>query len=523
MSLVSRIMSRFGYSKTPALPARSGKRAYAAGIVNRLTQGWGSGVGSYSRSMDAELRYTLRIMRARSRDLYQNNDYFKRFSREVVKNVVGPKGFAFKNMAKNPDGKLDILANQIIKDAFAAWCKRSVCDVTGKLSWTDCQRLFIQTVAQDGEVLVRKVRGFDNPYRFAIQFLEADHLDENLNVTLSNGNEIRMGIEFNQWDRPVAYHILVRHPGDYTWQRYGNIYEVVPASDMIHAFVPERARQSRGVPWGHSTMTRLNNLGGFEEAAIISARTGASKMGFLIPPDDASPYTGDDTDDQGNIITEVEPGTLEQLPAGWDFKDFNPNYPNGEFEPFMKRTLRGIAAGLDISYHRLSCDLEGVNYSSARAGELDDRDTWAMLQSWMAETFQDDVFAAWLDIQLMGGKTLIFQNGNSLPYAKFDKFNTPSWRPRTWPWVDPLKDIMASEKELANKLTTRTRIAAECGEDIEEIFAEIKRERELAKQYGIELIDPMPAGSTVKMPNEPTGSGDGANTPAAADAAATEE
>ena len=34
------------------------------------------------------------------------------------------------------------------------------------------------TLAEDGEVLVRKVKGFDNEFGFALQLLEADHLDE---------------------------------------------------------------------------------------------------------------------------------------------------------------------------------------------------------------------------------------------------------------------------------------------------------------------------------------------------------
>lgn len=501
MGVISWIAGRLG-SRTPVPSVKSGKRVYMAGIPTRTNNGFPGG-GSYSRSIDAEARYTLRGLRSHSRTLYQNNDYYKKFIRLVVKNVVGPAGFTFKNNAKNANGTPDTIVNQIIRDAFFAWGKRGVCDVTGKLSWTDCQRLFIQAVPGDGEVLVRLVRGFDNAHRFAIQFIEADHLDETYNTTLDNGNEIRMGVEFDKWDRPVAYHILVKHPGDYTYQRSGNRYERIPAADMVHAFVPERPRQSRGIPWGHTAMTRLNNLGGYEEAAIVSKRTSASKMGFLVPPaGDGGEYIGDETSNTGDIINEVEPGLLEQLPAGWDFKKFDPAEPGGDFDPFMKRTLRGIAAGLDVSYHKLASDLEGVNYSSARAGELDDRDTWNTLQAWMAESFLDIVFAAWLDVQLLAG-ALVFPSGSPLPYAKLDKFCAPTWRSRSWTWVDPLKDLLASEKELANRLTSRTRLAAECGDDLEEIFAEIAAERVLAKKYGIDLVDPMPAGSTVKMPTEP--------------------
>lgn len=496
-----------------ALPPGYQQRAYTAGMVNRLTQGWGSGIGAYSRSMDAETRYTLRVMRSRSRELYQNNDYFKKFVKLGVKNIVGPAGINFQIKAKDPDGTLDTQANSLIKTAFAAWCKKGVCDVTGKLSFAAAQRLFIQTIIVDGEVLVRKVRGFDNPYKFALQFIEADHLDENYNYVLENGNEIRMGVEFDKWDRPVAYHILVKHPGDYTYQRAGNRYEVVPAADMIHAFIAERPRQTRGIPWGHTAMTRLNNLGGYEEAAIVSKRISASKMGFIVPPvDDEGGYEGDEKTEDDDIVNEVEPGLLEILPAGYDFKQFAPAEPGGDYEPFMKRTLKGISSGMDACYHKIASDLEGVNYTSSRAGELDERDTWRTIQSWMIEAFNDDVFPAWLDVQLLYGKTLVTANGVPLPYAKYDKFNAAVWRPRGWDWTDPLKDMIANEKGLANKVNTRTRILAEMGIDLEEIYAELAHEKELAKKYGLEVLDPLPQGQTVRLPVEPAGAREGTQT-----------
>ena len=495
MGVISWLAEKLG-TRTPP-PEVVLKRVYAAGVPSRNNAGFSQGG---TRNMDAELRQTLRNMRNHSRNLAQNNDYYKRYVNMVVKNVVGPKGFSFKVMAKNSGGKLDDTANRVIRDAFLDWCRRGNCDVTGKLSFTDCQRLFMRTVPTDGEILVRKVRSFNNRHGFAIQFIEADHLDELLNTVLPNGNEIRMGVEFDPWDRPVAYHILKKHPGDYALAHSGLRYEVIPAADIIHGMSSDRPRQSRGVPWGHAAMTRLNNIGGYEDAAIINARIGASKMGFFEKSVDADPSynNGDDTDAQGNVITEAEPGTFEELPVGWTFKEFNPSYPAQEFDPFMKRSLKGISAGLDVAYHKLASDLEGVNYSSARAGELDERDTWEVWQDWFADIFLNDVFGAWLEVQLLAGR-LLLPAGSALPISKFDKFNAPAWRARSWAWVDPVKDMVASEKELANRLTSRSRICDENGEDLETIFMEIKAERDLAKKYGIELIDPLPSGAKLTV------------------------
>lgn len=460
-------------------PPGEQSRAYVAGQINRFTGGEGTLIGS-SRSIGAELRISLRNMRSHSRTLYQNNDYCKKFARLLIKNIPGPNGIRLQNKAKFPGGGLDTAANKIIETGFQKWGKRGNCDVTGRLSWREAQWLFIQTVAIDGECFVRKVKNFKgNAFRFALQFIEADQVDETLYRDLPNGNTIRMGIEYDSWGKAVSYHVLTNHPGDWTYSLKGNRYEIIPASEMIHGFLTERAEQGRGVPWTHTSVSRLHNLGGFEDAAVIAKRTAASKMGFLIPPVDADPddYDGDDKDEAGNIISEVEPGLLEQLPPGWTFAQFAPAEPGGDFDAFVKRTLKGIAAGLDVAYHKLASDLEGVSYSSARQGELDDRDTWRLLQFFESESFCETVLSDWLEIQLLYGKTLLTANGNALPYSKYDQFNAATWIPRGWDWVDPVKDIVANLHALNHGLTTRTRIEAECGGDYADLLEEMEAEK----------------------------------------------
>lgn len=228
----------------------------------------------------------------------------------------------------------------------------------------------------------------------------------------------------------------------------------------------------------HSAMQRLRMLSAYEEAELVAARVGAAKMGFFVSTDGAS-YMGAE-DASGNRVMEAEPGTFEQLPTGMDVRMFDPNHPNSSFADFEKSILRGIASGLDISYATLANDLENVNFSSIRHGSLEDRDTWRMLQTFVIEHFCDRVFAAWLKMAITSGRI-------KLPMQDFDKYNKPIWRPRGWAWVDPLKDSHANEIAIAQKTRTRSQIAADQGNDIEEIFRQIVFEEELAKKYGLEL------------------------------------
>lgn len=455
-------------------PAR---RSFAAAQGGRLFSDWVGYVGP----VDEYLRRDLVAMRSNSRRLARDNDYMKQFLRMVRRNVVGPKGIVLQNRARDPNGQLDEVANDRIEEAWARWGKRGTCTVCGRLSWLDLQRVIMTAVARDGEVLIREVRGFPNVFGYALQVIEADWLDETLNTDLPNEAQIRMGIERDRWRRPVAYHIRLDRE-----DRRHSRHERLPASEIIHLYVPEDPSQSRGWPWSHTAIRRLGMLGGYEEAALIAARAGASKMGFFQQREGGSGYGPGEQDEQGNFVQDATPGHFEVLPEGFEFQAFDPNYPSGEMPAFMKSVLRGAAAGLGVSYNGLANDLEGVNYSSLRAGALEERDEWMVLQNWLIETLHGRVFATFLEQAMLKGAL-------PLPLPKIDKFNAPQWYPRRWKWVDPDKEGKANARDVGLGLISRTQLAAEQGRDLREVFAELAAEQALAAEMGVTLGDPMAA------------------------------
>lgn len=450
-------------------------RNYQAAKSDRLTSDW----LTTNLVSDEILRWQLPTLRNRSRDLAINNDHMKNFLRKLKINVVGPNGINFQSKARVRNGDLDKGANQKIEESWHKWTKKENASVCSTLSLRDCLNTIIESTARDGEIIVRKVRGYDNKFRFALQLIEADYLDEKLNQNLPNGNVIRLGIEKNRFGKPVAYHLLEKHPGDHQ-SNIGQKYIRIPAEEIIHIFMKERPTQSRGAPWAHTAILRLRMLGAYEEASLVAARVGASKMGFIKPSLEGSGYQGDDTDIYGNQITEVEPGLIELLPPGADFTSFDPGQPSGEFQFFQKAMLRGIASGLGCSYNSLANDLEGVNFSSLRSGLLEERDSWKAMQTWFIENFLDELFPTWLEMAILSGNL-------DLDYSDIDRLIAPKWQGRRWEWVDPEKDINARVIANQNGLTTRTRICAEQGEDFEEILEELAEEKKMIEGYGLNL------------------------------------
>ena len=72
--------------------------------------------------------------------------------------------------------------------------------------------------------------------------------------------------------------------------------------------------------------------------------------------------------------------------------------------------------------------------------------------------------------------------------GKCDKFsNSVNFIPRSFAWIDPLKEMQSNVIGLQNGTISYSDIAAAYGRDTEELFEQHQKEIELAKQYGIEL------------------------------------
>ena len=450
-------------------------RSYAGAQKGRLFADFFSN----SKSADAELAPALRTLRDRSRELARNDSYVKRYLALLSANVVGTKGIRLSCKARDDNGQLDLVGNQIIEREFAKWCKKANCTVTGKLSFIDAQKLFIETLARDGECLVKHVKTKDNPFNYSIQFIEADHLDEELTEVAGNNNKIRMGVECNPVGRPLAYHLFKNHPYDNdSYAVPGKKYTRIPADEIIHAYMQERPEMTRGVPWTATAMDKIHTLNGYRQAELTASRLAACKMGFYTSPG-GDGYVGEDYEDTYSPIMEAEPGTFEQLPSGMDFKSFEPNHPTSAFDAFEKAILRGISSGLNISYHSLANDLSSVNYSSIRAGSLEDRAQFGVIQEFVVAHFIEPIFREWLEMAMT-------TNQIPLPMTRFDKFaDSATFIPRSWSYVDPQKEIQANILGLKSGQVTMADIQSTYGRDVEELFEQHDREKKLAEQYGV--------------------------------------
>ena len=471
-----------------------GTNGFAGGAINRLT----SSLASWSGSVNADLDGALPVLRARARHLAANNEHGKRFLTLCATNIVGRQNPRLQVRAMrdqrdpNKPTTLDKAANETIEGHWDKWGR--TCDLSGRhKTLYSLLRTTVKGVARDGEAIIRVVRNRSLPYGMALQLLESDRLDEGLNARLDNGNVIRQGVEIDSALRAVAYHIKTSHPGDsYSAGRPGA--ERVPASEIYHLFTADRAEQVRGITWFHAIIMRGSIIHNFEEAAVIAAQVGASKIAVL--ESDAENATAANV---GDGLADSKVGGIPQINAeggelidltqfpGVKLNSWNPEYPHQNFESFLKACLRGLAAGMDVAAHNLTGDMTDVNYSSARIAELAERETWMIAQDWLISSFMQPLYEDWLALNLLSGNITFPVSGKAIPADKFEKFRSASrFQGRRWSWVDPLKEAEGNLKMLEAGLTSRTRLASEQGEEFDDILDELAAEHVAMMEAGLD-------------------------------------
>ena len=115
-----------------------------------------------------------------------------------------------------------------------------------------------------------------------------------------------------------------------------------------------------------------------------------------------------------------------------------------------------------------------------RAALINERDNFKITQDRLIRKFLKPVYHKWLDIAYLSGAL-------SLPGYEVDPsfYRQDAWYGAGWQWVDPLKDIQASQLALNIGLTTVTKELASLGYDLEDVLAEKQREKKLYEKFGI--------------------------------------
>lgn len=469
-------------------PAAPAKRYYPAAEFSRLTQDIFAPLVSANRALEGGIR----SIRARAQFLERGNPLVRKLRRILEKNIVGPQGFALQVTLAERE------RNQAIEWAWWQYAKGKHVHAGRRMNLRQLLAMALIRRKLDGEVFVVRTVRTDNPHRLCWQLLEADQCPIELNrAKTADQAEIRHGVELDEHGAPTAFYFLEQHPSEGATRA-----RRVSAEDVIHYANLERPGQVRGVPEIASVILLLAHLDGYREAELVAARQGANSPLVLVPDKDvytpANPGVRTDEDLRAVVPTPSAPGEWMVAPVGTTPADIQLNHPNSGFSQFTKDIVRAVAASWDVSYPTLAADLEGANMSSARVGELQDRDGYVTLQEELITDLLEPMYAAWVDVALLTRK---------LPAkaSELDLLLTRSaWQGRRWKSVDERKEMEALRVEIDLGIQSRTNACAERGRDFTEIMYQRQAEEALAAELGVALPSAKDLAAAAPPPPDPS-------------------
>ena len=123
--------------------------------------------------------------------------------------------------------------------------------------------------------------------------------------------------------------------------------------------------------------------------------------------------------------------------------------------------LRSVANSLAISYNKAAGDYESVNYSSLREATLEDRSHFEEMQYFLIDNWKARQFRLFIYALTLTGKLSHADMADAARHHFFGK---------RFPWVDPVKELAAKEKEFDLLLTDPLTALEERGIDPVELL-----------------------------------------------------
>jgi len=394
-----------------------------------------------------------------------------------------------------------------------------------------------------GSLICRLHRDFTDPnvetneIGFAIDFLESDRLQETYqgfsgkDGRFGKENPIRGSVEYHpKWGFPLAYWILIRHPGD---SLYGasdyplggnpngqtNFREQVPANDIIFINnLRDRAEQDRGQTemdaavqpiWRNSQFTKALTLCAIashirafvlekkfptgltiphemqetlENAMLNFASNGAA--GGIGGP---NPVQGQQS--SGTPVDSLRPGQERELPYGVEAKMLAPPFPGEHTHEFGLDCHREVAIATGVSYQHASGDYQNLGFIAGLMCQIPFQD-WCKIRqkhhigTWVAKVFREALRAAiksgWFD-----------RRGYDLKLSRLDEYcEAANFKGKRWAFVNPLVQaqtlILLMEAQIMSPQQVQDQL--EDGISIEDLYTRIAEAKAEGEKHGIGLV-----------------------------------
>jgi len=455
---------------------------YAAAKRDRTNADWRAKRGSADMAIIPDEAWVNARARQSCRD-----DWSGKSSRSgFVRYVIGT-GITARARARDlTTGKLNKPYNKATNTLWKRWIRDPLaCDIEGRKDFLGIQRIIGGEVFAVGGVLVRPViRTHANNVGLTIQLIEREQLDKS--KTSNNDNEIRGGVEVNEFGAPVAYWVFTNsHP----LETYRSESERIPADEIYDVMDPTRVRQTGAISAMTAALIRQHNLAMYDEFELI-AKKYESCIGVAVTedptrgPDDPLGGIGAvDPPAKDNTEIEVVPGMVIKRGPGETVDLLDPKRPGNGYKMFTDQQIAQIAAGSGLDYATVARLYDKGNFSSQRQGLLDmwaEHDPIAMM---IVNVALRPIWEMFITVAVLEGK--LDAPGFFTDDALRAEYLEASWGLTPKTWIDPAKQGAGKKLQLDMGTTSQQRITNELGVDLDEILDEREEYRDELNDRGL--------------------------------------
>lgn len=468
---------------------------------------WWSNWSSWITSPDKEWLPVRDFTTARARDQIRN-DPLAATAVQRKKNTVVGKGWRMssrplaKALGITPDQAAEL--GEQIETEWKLYAYGHAFEIDGhrKQDLGGLLRLAISHYMHDGEMLglVEWAEDEGTRYRTRLQIVDPDRLSNPYNRI--NDAIFRGGVE-HDGGVPVRYWIREQHPNDffavgsYIWRGWDR-YTPWGRPQVLHAFEPLRAGQTRGISRFVSALKSFRALSRFTDATLQNATINALFAAFVqssAGPDAVSEnFNAEDMikfdqarekfyeDHSVNVGGDAR---AVVLPFGDEIKMATAGRETGSFEAFVRTVVRPVAATLGVTYEELTGDLSQVSYVSLRFGwqaaQRDAEVIFALAESAIIRPF----YVAFLEEAFDQGYVKAPPGAPDFLDAR-DAYANALWIGPGQGQIDPVKEVLGDAAAMEAQTSTLEDICAKQGKDWRDVLLQIARENQFRKDLGLD-------------------------------------
>jgi lambda family phage portal protein len=486
------------------------KRAESRGGGERSFSAWPAADSDATRgsrwlasrlSFDTDLSVDLETMRNNSRQAMKEDPYAVSFVESLVTNTVG-RPIRYQSRIKAIEGDPILTEanvkkyNRELEDLWKIQCERLG---VNNETLHELQQLSMRHWAIDGEIIL-VFSDVDDPLRpvpMAVQVVDPARLQTPYDRAADG--KVVMGVERDSKGRIVAYHFRKGVVGDSL--RDSEEFQRIPADRACHIFDRWHADQTRGFPILAPVLPRLKDIRDYHDALIVLEQVSAC-FGVVIKGGNPlamaqSRESTTLTDAAGNPVEELKPGAVTYTNAGTEVTSLSPQRSGSQVGAFTDTMLHGVAAGANSPFELIGKDYSGTTYSSGRLSLIDGRRHYDLKQQRFISGGLRPMSTLFTRQAVGMGLTSINPRDFKAREWAYDR---AQWMVPGSPWIDPVKDVQATQMEIEAGLITYADALAERGYDLDEVLEQRWKEKQKLKEFDL-LPEPEPApGATDGAP-----------------------